>query len=96
MTAFCKHCGKDESDHHEFEARIAPKGCMCEPGTWSLMDEIPDVCEHYVRSIPNIQMDNYGYCQNCEHDKACHGGAKRKRVTVSLNKRRWYEVVPKR
>ena len=62
----CKHCGLPESDHHEFESTLTmPVGCVCDAGTWDGAAFIPRVCENYVGT-------GVSYCENCEHDKACH------------------------
>lgn len=64
MLRFCMHCGKPESEHHEFEAAFQmPAGCVCDPGEWS--DNVPPPCDKY-------DGDGNQYCLTCEHDNACH------------------------
>lgn len=65
MSKVCIHCGRAEDDHHEFEAKAMPPGCVCPPGEWR--DDVPAPCAEY-------QGDKWGQCARCEHDKACHRG----------------------
>ncbi len=62
MQIVCKHCGRPESEHHEFVAEM-PKGCVCVPATW--LDVVEPACQEYVG-------DGTQYCTRCAHDKACH------------------------
>ena len=57
----CKHCGEDESEHHEFEPIVQPNGCVCDVKEWRFP---PEVCDSYV--------DDRGHCFRCAHDKECH------------------------
>lgn len=65
MADLCKHCGKTESEHHAFNAREIPRGCVCEPRDWGDPNNIPPVCRSY-------EADGWGLCKRCEHDAACH------------------------
>lgn len=63
----CIHCGLTEDQHHSFDAKPTPAGCVCDPGTWG--DVIDAICEEY-------HGDGRIYCARCEHDPGCHRGAK--------------------
>jgi len=58
----CKTCGKPESAHHHFRARM-PFGCKCDPREWD--DFVSNICNTYMG-------DGHMKCQTCEHDFACH------------------------
>ena len=62
MQKVCKHCGKPEAEHHDYEPTM-PEGCVCDPGEWG--DNVTEPCEEY-------QGEGGQYCKRCEHDKACH------------------------
>ena len=61
-TIPCKHCGKPENEHHEFEPNW-PSWCKCDPHTWGKLPS--PVCAEFTG-------DDDQYCSTCEHDKACH------------------------
>lgn len=63
MADVCIHCGQTEDQHHAFEAKQMPTGCVCDPGTWG--ETVAEVCDAY-------QGDGRTYCGQCEHDRACH------------------------
>lgn len=63
MGDICIHCGLTEDQHHAFEAKPMPVGCVCDSGTWG--NSINDVCDEY-------RGDGHTYCGRCEHDHACH------------------------
>jgi hypothetical protein len=64
----CKHCGKPEAEHHEFEANVRPEGCVCDLGTWLPLSP-GHICGGFIGETDNA------YCAECMHDKACHAGA---------------------
>ena len=65
MLKVCMHCGRPESEHHEFEAAIEmPAGCKCPPSDWG--DDVWKVCGEYQDDGEDQR------CRTCEHDKACH------------------------
>ena len=65
MMKVCMHCGRPESEHHEFEAAIEmPAGCKCPPSDWG--DDVWAVCGEYQDD------GEHERCPTCEHDKACH------------------------
>ena len=61
MKVLCRICGKAESEHHEFQSKVMPEGCVCAPGEWD--EEVPLPCNAFAGS---------DRCDNCEHDEACH------------------------
>lgn len=68
MPDLCKHCGKAESEHHAFKAKVPrarwPKGCVCKRSEWAIV--AGPICDKFQRS-PDVP-----FCSRCEHDKACH------------------------
>ena len=62
MRKFCKHCGLEENEHHDFEATM-PDGCVCPPNEW--VDTVPQPCDAY-------EGDGVSNCTKCEHDAECH------------------------
>lgn len=64
MADLCKHCGKSESEHHAFEVRAIPAGCVCADG-WPVGD-VPAICDSFE------SWTTARWCINCEHDRACH------------------------
>ena len=69
----CIHCGKPRADHHEYESKELPAGCVCSPGEW-LVEEVPPACEEFEPM--DVESD---ICAHCEHEEPCHkakgGGA---------------------
>lgn len=61
--SLCLICGRPEHEHHEYQPRLLPDGCKCDDGTWGAV--IAPICTQYLGDLK-------GYCQTCEHDKACH------------------------
>lgn len=63
---FCAVCGCSKAAHldHLFEPKLMPDGCVCAPGTWG--NTVEPICDQY-------KGDGNRYCENCQHDKACHG-----------------------
>jgi len=65
--SICRHCGMGEDEHHAFEAREQPAGCVCDPATWhSRGFRLPPACAEH-------QGDPEQNCTRCEHDRECHG-----------------------
>lgn len=64
-TDICRQCG-NVHPNHDFFPVMKPTGCVCDLNTWK--PEPRDVCAEY-------QGDGASYCETCEHDKQCHGGA---------------------
>jgi len=65
MILLCRHCGKPDDQHHGFEPRHMPVGCVCTPGEW--IDPVPAPCSCYVP-----RQGVASSCARCEHDEACH------------------------
>lgn len=69
----CKHCGELEEDHHSYEPITFPHGCKCKDWQeWGNYNEIPPVCSEWV--------DGGKLCATCEHEKACHEPASRRKA----------------
>jgi hypothetical protein len=64
----CRVCGDDESDHHEFDPVVLPKGCVCDWQDWGVTPQfIPDVCDAFEKNG-----DPSPLCSTCEHEPGCH------------------------
>ena len=62
----CRHCGKPESEHHEFVPWKRVPGCKCNPRDWRSWPA-PTPCRAYA-----IDPGNLGLCRECEHPVECH------------------------
>lgn len=60
----CAKCGKKESEHCQFLALVMPEGCVCNPAGWA-RGKIRPICAKFLPS-------EWGNCEQCEHDEACH------------------------
>ena len=67
----CKICLEPEETHHKPDWIEVPDGCVCDLRTWDTenLTAIPPACSEY-------QGNGVENCHKCEHDKACHKGAK--------------------
>ncbi|MFH1634147.1 MAG: hypothetical protein ABIG63_09070 [Chloroflexota bacterium] len=71
--ATCVICGQPSSAHHDFVAKITlPPGCHCDPEIWRDVveiwhDEVSPICDEFAENAA-------GYCERCQHDRACHKG----------------------
>jgi hypothetical protein len=65
MKILCKHCGREEHEHHEFEPKM-PDGCVCDPGEW--LYSVSEICDHF----DPYDSKESEICIHCEHERGCH------------------------